>query len=90
MDENETGKASFNQKFDALARLSKSIIAQQGKINAHVLDAFFDAGYTKENLIDVIVAVGEKTITNLLHNVTGIPLDFPEAPRLEETLSNQS
>jgi uncharacterized peroxidase-related enzyme len=83
------GKAPFDPKFDALAKLAKSIITRRGKINDDELEAFFEAGYTKENLIDLIVAVGEKTITNLLHNITGIPLDFPAAPELEETLSIQ-
>jgi alkylhydroperoxidase family enzyme len=41
-----------------------------------------DAGYTKENLVDLIVAIGEKTTTNLLHNVTGIEIDFPRAVEL--------
>jgi len=75
--------ATFDPKFDALAKLSKSIVENAGKIDDKVLETYFEAGYTKENLVDTIVAIGEKAITNMLHNVTKIPIDFPEAPALK-------
>lgn len=81
------GRATFNAKFDALARLSKAIAENKGNVSDNILKAFFDAGYTKENLVDVVVNVGEKATTNYLHNLTEIPVDFPEAPELTETVS---
>jgi uncharacterized peroxidase-related enzyme len=80
------GEASFNEKFDALAKITKSIAENRGNVSDDLLEDFFNAGYTKENLIDVIVNIGEKTTTNLLHNVTEIPVDFPVAPELTETV----
>lgn len=77
------GKASFNDKYDALVKLAKEIAENNGKISNETLKTFFDAGYTKEHLVDTIVGVGEKTITNYLHNITDIPIDFPEAQPLE-------
>ncbi|NHE56929.1 carboxymuconolactone decarboxylase family protein [Cyclobacterium plantarum] len=53
-----------------------------GKIDDKVLENFFEAGYYKEKLVDSIVAIGEKAITNMLPNVTKIPIDFPEAAPL--------
>nr|MBI1232415.1 carboxymuconolactone decarboxylase family protein [Cytophagales bacterium] len=85
------GKAEFNAKFDALARLTGSIVKQAGKIEDSDIEAYFEAGYSKENLVDTILAIGEKSITNILHNVTKIPVDFPEAPSLvgdEISISN--
>ena len=81
------GKASFNSKFDALARLAKEVTETRGKISDETLQRFFDAGYTKENLVDAILNIGEKATTNFLHNITDIPIDFPEAPELTETVS---
>lgn len=81
------GHAPFNEKFDALAKLTKAVAENRGKISDVVLENFFDAGYTKENLVDVIVNIGEKATTNFLHNVTKIPVDFPAAPELTETVS---
>jgi uncharacterized peroxidase-related enzyme len=81
------GRASFDAKLDALVKLAKSITENRGKISDDELEKFFDAGYTKENLVDVIVNIGEKVTTNFLHNVTEIPVDFPAAPELTETVS---
>ncbi len=81
------GRAPFDERLDALARLTKAVTENKGKIDDEKLTRFFDAGFTKENLVDVIVGIGDKTTTNLLHNVTDIPVDFPEAPELTETIS---
>ncbi|MGM0460731.1 MAG: carboxymuconolactone decarboxylase family protein [Bacteroidota bacterium] len=79
------GEADFDPKIDALVKLAKAITENRGNISDSVLQSFFNAGYTKENMVDVILNVGEKATTNLLHNVTQIPVDFPEAPELTET-----
>ncbi|TVQ95078.1 MAG: carboxymuconolactone decarboxylase family protein [Bacteroidetes bacterium] len=76
------GGASFDSKLDALVKLSKTIIENRGNVDDTTLDAFFNAGYDKGSLVDVILAVGEKTIANFLHKVTDVPVDFPEAPGL--------
>ena len=76
------GTASFDPKLDALARLTKAIAEKRGKVNDALVDAFFAAGWTKENLVDTIVTIGDKTITNYLHAVTGVAIDFPAAAKL--------
>ena len=77
------GEASFDTKLDALARLSKNITENRGAADTPVLDNFFAAGWSKENLIDTIVLVGDKTISNYLHKTTNVPVDFPAAQTLE-------
>jgi uncharacterized peroxidase-related enzyme len=77
------GEASFDNKLDALAKLAKNITENRGATSTEVLENFFEAGWTKENLIDTIVLVGDKTISNYLHRTTDVPVDFPEAQPLE-------
>jgi len=76
------GRAPFDEKLDALVSLAGEIAEKRGNVSEEVLADFFDAGYDRENLVDVIVNVGEKATTNFLHNVTQIPIDFPAAPEL--------
>ena len=54
------GKASFDTKLDTLAKLSKNITENRGSADSDVIENFFNAGWTKENLIDTIVLVGDK------------------------------
>jgi AhpD family alkylhydroperoxidase len=76
------GGARFDAKLDALARLVKNIATERGHADPALVQAFFDAGWTPENLVDVIVVIGDKTVTNYLHGTTQVPVDFPAAPVL--------
>lgn len=78
-----SGNASFDNRLDALAKLAKNITENRGATDATVLNNFFAAGWTKENLIDTIVLVGDKTISNYINNTTEVPVDFPVARPLE-------
>lgn len=77
------GSVSFDDKLDALARLTKGIVQTRGHVDQALVEAFFAAGWTKENLVDIIIAIADKTVTNYLHSTTKIPVDFPAAPPLE-------
>lgn len=77
-----TGRAAFDGKLDALARLTKNIVEMRGHADQALVDAFLAAGWTKENLVDAIVVIGDKTVTNFLHATTRVPVDFPAAPKL--------
>jgi len=78
-----SGAVSFDAKLDALAALTKSFVQNHGKPAPAFVDNFFAAGYTEENLVDTIILIGDKTITNYLHSVTKVPVDFPAAPALQ-------
>ncbi|MEM6845888.1 MAG: carboxymuconolactone decarboxylase family protein [Bacteroidota bacterium] len=77
-----SGEASFDEKIDALAKFVKDITINRSKPSAEALDNFFTAGYTKANLVDVIVVIGDKIISNFIHGSTQVPVDFPAAPEL--------
>lgn len=76
------GRASWDPKLDALAQLVLSIASERGRADPVRLEAFFAAGWTQEHLVDTIVTIGDKTITNYLHATTQVPVDFPAAPAL--------
>ena len=77
------GLASFDPKLNALAKLVKSIAVERGHPRPELLQSFFDAGWTEANLVDAIVVIGDKIISNYLHGTTMVPIDFPAAPALE-------
>ena len=77
------GIASFDSKLDALARFVRNITINRGIPNQENLENLFEAGYTKANLIDILMVIGDKTISNFINGVAKIPVDFPVAPELE-------
>jgi alkylhydroperoxidase family enzyme len=76
------GSAGFDTKLDGLVRLAKSITANRGRADKELAEAFFDAGYTEANLVDVVIVVGDKIISNYVHNLTGFEIDFPLAEEI--------
>ena len=80
------GSASFDSKLDALAKFTASAVENRGRATDEAKEAFFAAGYTEANLIDVAVLIGDKTISNFIHNLTGFEIDFPVAPELNAEL----
>lgn len=77
------GSASFNAKLDALVKLASEINQNRGRVTDSTLESFYNAGYTKGNLVDVIIVIGDKVVMNYLHNLTQIPVDFPMVQELE-------
>lgn len=77
-----SGKASFDSKLDALARFTASVVENKGKATAEAVDAFYQAGYSEPNMIDVVMVIGDKIISNYIHNLTHLEIDFPIAKEL--------
>lgn len=75
-------RRASTKKLDALARLTRNIAENRGQAAPALVDAFFAAGWNKANLVDAIVVIGDKTVTNYLHATTQVPVDFPAAPKL--------
>ena len=77
-----TGEISFDSKLNALAQYAKSAAENKGKPSDEVLVNFFNAGYDDENLVDAVIVIGDKMITNYLFSVLEVPVDFAEVPNL--------
>ena len=75
------GKSS-DTKLNSLVQLVSDITKNKGNASQTTIDNFFSQGYTKENLVDLILQVSDKTAMNYLHNLTKVPVDFPLATTL--------
>ena len=71
------GRASFDPKLDGLTRFVREVAEKRGHVSAAATDAFLSAGWSQANLVDAIMVVGDKSISNYLHSTTKIPIDFP-------------
>ena len=78
------GTAQFDDKLNALAVFTLSVASNKGNATAEAKDLFFKAGYSESNMIDVVMVIGDKIISNYIHNLTGFEIDFPIAPELEK------
>lgn len=76
------GYASFDGKLNALAEFAAETAIRRGKPTAETVQALLDAGFTRENVVDAVLVIGEITVTNYLHGITKVAVDFPAAPEL--------
>ncbi len=74
---------SFDEKLNALAKFTAAVVEGRGRVSDEVKEDFFAAGYDEGNLVDVVIAVGDKVISNYIHNLAGFEIDFPLAPELQ-------
>ncbi len=73
------GTARFNDKLNTLVVLAKEITLKKGFVSTGPLEAFLDAGYTKGQVIELVMLIAEKTAMNYLHGITKVEIDFPLA-----------
>lgn len=73
---------SFDNRLHALVQFAQATVANKGRPSEAVIDNFFEAGYTEAALVDAIMTIAGKTISNYLHNITEIPIDWPEIPEI--------
>ena len=81
------GTAPFDARLDALARLVRNVALKRGHADSAIVQAFFAAGWTEGNLVDVMLVIGDKTVSNYLHATTQIPVDFPPTVSLADARS---
>lgn len=79
-----SGVAPWDEKLNALAAFVSNITLNRSHPDQEVVDALFEAGYSKANLVDIIMVIGDKFVSNFLNGVTNIEIDFPVAPKLEK------
>lgn len=75
---------SFDFKLASLARFVKDTTVNRGRPSERYINDFLDAGYNNASIVDVCILIGDKTISNYLHSITQIPVDWPEAPSIED------
>lgn len=69
-------------KIKALTELAKSITESRGLPSEETIETFFDAGYSRGALVDVIGLVALNTFTNYLNHIADTTVDFPPAKEL--------
>lgn len=62
-------------RLEALRRFARALILHRGKIAPCELEAFFEAGYTRQHALEVILGLAIKTMSNYTNSIAGTPLD---------------
>ncbi len=64
-----------DQRLEALRKFAANIVRQQGNLSATEIESFLSSGFTRTNILEIILAVTIKTLTNYTNHIAETPLD---------------
>ena len=62
-------------KYAALSRLARALIEKRGHVDSADLQAFMNAGFKQEHVLEILTIVAASTITNYAATITNPPLE---------------
>jgi uncharacterized peroxidase-related enzyme len=69
------GVSTGSAKTDALVALVREFVSLRGHPNPETIERFLAAGYTKPQVMELLLGIALKTISNYLDHVNPAPLD---------------
>ena len=70
---NETPLA--DEKLEALRTFTLSVVRNRGNVTQEDLDAFYAVGYGEQQVLEVILGLAQKTISNYTNHIAHTPVD---------------
>jgi len=64
-----------SDKLQALHEMTLSIVKSRGNVSQDEINAFYDAGYTQRQLLEIILGLSQKVISNYVNHIAETPLD---------------
>lgn len=69
------GKPLDDPALEAARRFTRSMVAGRGWVDDAEVQVFLDAGYSRRHVMDIILGVGMKTLSNYTNHIAHTPLD---------------
>lgn len=64
-------------RLQALHELTLALVRNRGRVSAEELAAFHAAGYTKRQVLEIILGLSQKVISNYTNHLADTPVDEP-------------
>jgi len=73
------GRPILDPKLAALSSFAIKVVEKRGHLSRDDINDFLTAGYSKAQIMEVLLAVATKTISNYMNHIAETPLDEPFA-----------
>ncbi|MHB0774486.1 carboxymuconolactone decarboxylase family protein [Halomonas sp. WWR20] len=67
--------ASLDARLRALHNFTLQVIHCRGRVEKQAIDAVLQAGFSKQNMLDVILGVSQKNMSTILNSIAGTEID---------------
>lgn len=69
------GTSTGSDKLDALAKFTRAMVQKRGDVDKESVQAIIEAGYTDQHVLEVILLIGQKTLSNYTNHLAQTPVD---------------
>lgn len=66
-----------NARLEALRTFTLSVVRNRGYVDDSAVQAFLDAGFTRRQILEVILGVSQKVMSNYTNHLANTPVDAP-------------
>ncbi|MBZ2169650.1 MULTISPECIES: carboxymuconolactone decarboxylase family protein [Marinobacter] len=67
-------------KLETLRAFTLAVVRKRGKVSREDLDAFYKAGYGNRQVMEVILILSQKVMSNYINHIAETPIDEPFRP----------
>ncbi|PKP12752.1 MAG: carboxymuconolactone decarboxylase [Bacteroidetes bacterium HGW-Bacteroidetes-3] len=64
-----------DEKLETLRKFAVLLTEKRGWASEEEIAKFLDAGYTRKNILELVVGIGQKIISNYVNHITNTPVD---------------
>lgn len=75
LDAVRSGENLPDDRLNALAVFTEAVVESRGWTGEHAVDAFLEAGFTKAQVLEVVLGVSKKVLSNYVNHIAETPLD---------------
>lgn len=65
------------EKLEALRDFTLSVVRNRGNVDDEAVQAFLDAGFTKRQVLEVVLGAAQKVMSNYTNHLANTPVDKP-------------
>lgn len=79
-----SGKPLANEKLQVLHETTLSLLRNRGRLAQEELDKFYQQGYQPKQLLEILVGIAQKTMSNYTNHLAHTPVDQAFLPFVEQ------
>lgn len=64
-------------RLEALREFTLAVVRERGNVDADALQRFLDTGYTRRQILEVVLGVAQKVMSNYTNHLAQTPIDEP-------------
>jgi len=64
-----------SSKLEALRDFTLSVVRERGNVDDEKVEAFLNAGFTKRNVLEVVLGLSQKVMSNYINHLAKTPVD---------------